>query len=224
LNRVRSLFGFFRLHRLDLFDDLFQERLESMYRQTGAGDPPHPPAMMCMVLLLQGYVGTSDAEAVEMAIVDLRWQMVLDCLGSEQPLFSQGALQGFRERMIEHGFDQILLERTARLVREHRVTKAEGKELSKAVRVAFDSRPLIGAGRVEDTINLLGHAGRSIVRLVSNLTGLEPEEICRKAGAERQGGAGPGLERSEAEGVRDRVGRETGLLAAAVGAAERRDL
>ena len=183
LNRVRSLFGFFRLHRLDLFDDLFQERLESMYRQTGAGDPPHPPAMMCMVLLLQGYVGTSDAEAVEMAIVDLRWQMVLDCLGSEQPLFSQGALQGFRERMIEHGFDQILLERTARLVREHRVTKAEGKELSKAVRVAFHSRPLIGAGRVEDTINLLGHAGRSIVRLVSNLTGLEPEEICRKAGA-----------------------------------------
>jgi hypothetical protein len=48
--------------------------------------------------------------------------------------------------------------------------------------VALDSRPLAGAGRVEDTINLLGHAARSIVQLVSKLTQREPEEICRKAG------------------------------------------
>src|SRR5579862_1172888 len=80
LNRVRTLFGFLRLNRHKLFDDAFQEQLEGMYRQTGAGDEPHAPAMLCMVVLLQGYVGASDAEAVELAVMDRRWQMVLDCL------------------------------------------------------------------------------------------------------------------------------------------------
>lgn len=182
LNRVRALFGFLRLNRRVLFDDDFQEQLEGMYRQTGAGDPPHPPALMCMVLLLQGYVGASDAEAVELAIMDRRWQMVLDCLGAEEPPFSQGALQAFRERMVAHEMDRVLLERTVALVRDGVASKSEGQTLKKALRVAVDSRPLIGAGKVEDTINLLGHAAQSIVRLVSKITERSTEDICRRAG------------------------------------------
>ena len=182
LNRVRALFGFLRTKRHLLFDDTFQEQLEGMYRQTGAGDAPHAPAMLCMVVLLQGYVGASDAEAVEMAVMDRRWQLVLDCLDVEEPPFAQGALQAFRERMVANGMDRVLLERTVALVREGAVTKAEGHQLSNAVRVAIDSRPLAGAGRVEDTINLLGHAARNIVKLVAKLTERAPEEICRKAG------------------------------------------
>ena len=88
LGRVRALFGFLREKRHVLFDDAFQERLEEMYRQTGAGDEPHAPAFLCMVLLLQGYVGASDAEAVEMSVMDRRWQLVLDCLDAEEPPFS----------------------------------------------------------------------------------------------------------------------------------------
>ena len=183
LNRVRALFGFLRLKRDVLFDEKFQEQLEEIYRQTGAGDPPHPPAMMCMVLLLQGYVGASDAEAVELALMDLRWQMCLDCIGADEPVFSQGALQAFRERMVAHEMDRVLLERTVALVRDGVASKGEGQMLTKAVRVAIDSRPLVGAGRVEDTINLLGHAARSIVRLVSKILGWAPEDVCRKAGA-----------------------------------------
>jgi hypothetical protein len=128
-------------------------------------------------------LGVSDAEAVELSVVDLRWQMVLGCLGAEKPSFSQGALQAFRERMVAHNVDQALLERTAALVREGSVTEAERKSLSKALRVAVDSRPLAGAGKVEDTINLLGHAARSIVRVMSKLTERTEEEICRKARA-----------------------------------------
>ena len=93
LTRVRKLFGFLRERRHELFDDTFQAQLDGMYRDTGAGDLPHPPALLCMVTLLQGYVGASDAEAVELSLVDLRWQMVLDCLGAVTPPFSQGALQ-----------------------------------------------------------------------------------------------------------------------------------
>src|SRR5271163_2450510 len=175
LNRVRTLFGFLRLNRHKIFAEAFQDQLEGMYRQTGAGDEPHAPAMLCMVLLLQGYVGASDAEAVEFAVMDRRWQMVLDCLDVEEPPFSQGALQAFRERMIEHDMDRVLLERTVALVRDGLVTKGEGQQLSKAVRVAIDSRPLAGAGRVEDTLNLLGHAARLIVKSVSQILDREPE-------------------------------------------------
>ncbi|WP_437974976.1 IS1182 family transposase [Sorangium sp. So ce295] len=182
LTRVRALFGFLRQHRHELFDETFQEQLEGMYRTTGAGEPPHPPALMCMVTLLQGYVGASDAEAVELSVVDLRWQMVLGCLGAATPPFSQGALQAFRERMVAHEMDRMLLERTVALVRSGAMTEGERRAVSKALRVAIDSRPLAGAGRVEDTINLLGHAARSIVRVVSKITERPPEEICRKAG------------------------------------------
>ncbi len=182
LTRVRALFGFLRLNRHVIFDDEFQDRLEEMYRRTGAGDPPHPPAMLCMALLLQGYVGASDAEAVELTVMDLRWQMALDCFGSGEPAFSQGALQAFRERMVEHEMDRALLERTVALVRDGVATNGEGQSLSKALRVAVDSRPLAGAGRVEDTINLLGHAARNIVRIVSKIMDRSPDEICRRAG------------------------------------------
>jgi len=96
---------------------------------------------------------------------------------------SQGALSAFRERLIEHPMDRVLLERTVALVREGVASQGEGQSLSKALRVAIDSRPLAGAGRVEDTMNLLGHAARTIVRIVSQITDRPVDEICRKAGA-----------------------------------------
>jgi hypothetical protein len=61
------------------------------------------------------------------------------------------------------------------------LTKPEERGLTKALRAALDSRPLVGAGRVEDTINLLGHAARCIVQMVKKLTGRDEEEICRMA-------------------------------------------
>jgi hypothetical protein len=54
------------------------------------------------------YIGVSDAEAIELSVVDLRWQMVLGCLGAVTPPFSQGALQAFRERMVAHEMDRHL--------------------------------------------------------------------------------------------------------------------
>ena len=97
--RVRKLFAFLREHRLELFDDDFQAELDVMYRGSGAGKAPIAPALMAMAMLLQGYVGASDAESVELTVVDLRWQMVLGCLGADTPPFSQGALHDFRYRM-----------------------------------------------------------------------------------------------------------------------------
>jgi len=180
LNRTRKLFRFLREHRHELFDDEFQAELESMYRGTGAGKDPVSPALMAMAVLLQGYLGMSDAEAVELTVVDLRWQMVLDRLGSDKPAFSQGALQAFRDRLIRTDMDRRLLEQTVELARK---TKGfDPKKLPTSLRTAMDSAPLQGAGRVEDTINLIAHAARKVVTCAAVLLDWKPDEVCQDAG------------------------------------------
>ena len=127
-------------------------------------------------LLLQGFTGVSDAEAVELAVMDARWQLVLGCLGKEDPPFSQGGLVQFRERLIAADLDRRLLERTVELARESKAF--DWKKVPKTLRLAVDSRPLAGAGRVEDTFNLLGHAARKIVELAAAVTGWDAAAIC----------------------------------------------
>lgn len=178
--KKRRLFVFLREHRHDLFNDDIQAELESMYRGTGAGKEPVAPALMAMALILQGYLKVSDADAVEMTVVDLRWQMVLGRLGAEEPAFSQGALFEFRERLIASDMDRRLLEHTARIARSSKGFDA--KKLPKTLRVAVDSSGLEGAGRVEDTINLIAHAARKVVDCAAQLLQLETEELCRRAG------------------------------------------
>ena len=48
----------------------------------------------------------------------------------------------------------------------------------------MDSRPLVGAGRVEDTFNLLGHAARKIAECAADMSGLSFEEVCHRSHAE----------------------------------------
>lgn len=180
LGRVRKLLGFLRLHRHELFDAAFQDDLAAMYRTTGAGKEARPPAMLAMAMLVQGYLGISDAEMIELTVLDLRVQMVLGCLGAEAPPFSQGALQEFRERLIAADLDRRVLERTVELAK---ATQAfDPRKLPKTLRVAIDSSPLEGAGRVEDTFNLLAHAARNVVRCAAGLLGWTDEQVCREAG------------------------------------------
>jgi Transposase DDE domain/Transposase domain (DUF772) len=180
LTRVRKLFGFLRLHRAKLFDESFQDELATMYRQTGAGKDPCPPALLAMAVLLQGYLQISDAEAVELTVMDKRWQLVLDRLDEKEPAFSQGALFAFRGRLIRTGMDRRLLVRTAELAKETK--DFDYKKLPKTLRLAVDSAPLAGAGRVEDTINLLWHAARKIVEGVAQWLEWEQGAVCKAAG------------------------------------------
>ena len=76
---------------------------------------------------------------------------MLGCLGAETPAFSQGALFDFWMRLLSTGLDQRLLERTVELARRR------GGFEAKSLRLALDSSPLWGRGRLEDTLNLLGH-------------------------------------------------------------------
>jgi len=180
LRRTRKLFAFLRDHRHELFDEAFEAELGLMYRDTGAGASALPPALLAMATILQSYHGVSDAEAVELTVVDLRWQLVLDRLGSSEPAFAQDTFREFRERMIRTGMDRRLLERTVEFAR---LTKAfDWKKLPKSLRVAMDSSPLEGAGRVEDTINLLAHAARKVVLCAADLLGWPVDRVANAAG------------------------------------------
>ena len=180
MKRTGKLFAFLRRHRHELFDEAFQAELEAMYRQTGAGKEPLPPARMAMATLIQGYLGASDATLVELTVFDLRVQMVLDCLGHSEPAFSQGALCDFRHRLIRTNMDRRLLEKSVEVAMSQR--EFGWRALKSSLRVAIDSRPLEGAGRVEDTFNLLGHAARKVVKCAARLLGWSADRVCREAG------------------------------------------
>lgn len=186
-----------------------------MYRGTGAGSEPVPPAQLAMALIVQSYLALSDADAVEASVLDLRWQLLLGCLGTTEPPFQQGALQAFRERLIAHDMDRRLLERTVELAKSTK--EFDWKKLPKTLRVAIDhSAPLEGAGRVEDTINLVAHAARKVVECAARWSACARRRARPAPHAEHQGGTRPRLERPGPEGrrgeePRDRDSHETSL-------------
>jgi hypothetical protein len=73
-------------------------------------------------------------------------------MGEDEPPFSKWTLVNFRKRLMESELDRRLIERTVP------VAKRKGGFSGGRLRAALDSSPLWGAGRVEDTYNLLGHA------------------------------------------------------------------
>src|SRR5262245_40892780 len=174
LHRIGKFYVFLREVRAKLFDAAFQAELAAVYQPRGTA--PLPPALLAMVTLLQAYDQVGDADAVVTASMDKRWQLVLGTLGEEAAPFSQGALVAFRERLIAHDLDRTLVARTVALA------KASGKFGWQHLRAALDSSPLIGAGRVEDTWNLLGRAMQQLVVLASQVTGLSQAVIHHKAG------------------------------------------
>ena len=176
-----KFYAFLRRERQVIFDDAFQRELLAMYSQDVTGAPPVAPAMMAMVTILQGYEKCSDADAVEQTVFDRRWQMVLDLPADGEPAFAQGALVEFRARLIKHAMDKRLVEQSVKVAKE---TKGFGH---KALRVALDSAPLWGAGRTEDTFNLIGHALAVVVACAAATVECPKSEVIAGAGLELVG-------------------------------------
>src|SRR3989440_12292677 len=139
-----KLFIFLREHRHELFDEAFQQELATLYQSSSRGQPPIPPAQLALATILQAYTGVSDDEVIEATTMDRRWQLVLDCLDTQEPPFSKGTLVAFRQRLIETQMDRRLIERTIELA------KASAGFGAGPLRAALDSSPLWGVSRVED--------------------------------------------------------------------------
>jgi hypothetical protein len=180
INHIKraKLFVFLRHHRHELFDDAFQGELAALYAQSHRGHPPIAPAQLALATIVQAYTRVSDDEVIEATLMDRRWQLVLDCLDTELAPFSKGTLVTFRKRLIEAQMDRRLIERTIEIAGQSQIFGP------RALRAALDSSPLWGAGRIEDTYNLVGHALRKAMRMVADQQGRELVEIGKEAGAE----------------------------------------
>src|SRR5213082_3605802 len=167
IKRIRrgKLFVSLRQHRHELFDEAFQQELASLYHESQRGQPPVPPALLALATILQAYTKVSDDEVIEATVMDRRWQLVLDCMDAGESPFAKGTLVAFRKRLIEKNLDRRLVERTVELAA---ATRGFG---ARALRAALDSSPLWGAGRVEDTLNLTGHALRKAPGVIAAVQG-----------------------------------------------------
>jgi hypothetical protein len=174
--KARKFFVFLRAIRHELLDADLQTTLAKSYSPEPKGKAPVEVGLLALALLLQAYCNVGDRDAVELTVMDKRWQMVLDCLGAEHPPFSQGTLYNFRMRLIAHNLDKTLLERTVALAEK------TGGFGARQLRVALDSTPLFGAGRVEDTLNLLGHALRKAVDVAAQKLATSAEALVEAAG------------------------------------------
>jgi hypothetical protein len=102
--------------------------------------------------------------------------LVLGCLGATTAPFSQGVLVKFRARMIAHDLDQKLLERTVTLA------KRTGRFGWQKLQAALDSSPLWGAGRIEDTWNLIGRALGAVVTCAAKAVDRPRAAVIAEAG------------------------------------------
>ena len=174
--KARKFFVFLRERRHELLDTVLQDTLAQAYPPEPGGKAPVEAGVLALATLLQAYCNVSDRDAVELTVMDKRWQMVLDCLDAEQPPCSQGTLFNFRMRLIQHNLDKTLLEQTVALAEK------TGGFGARPLRAVLDSTPLFGAGRVEDTFNLLGHALRKLVGLAAQELDTSVDAIVADAG------------------------------------------
>jgi IS5 family transposase len=184
VSRIRraKLFVFLRRQRAAIFSVDFQNELATLYKDSPVGQPPIPPAQLALATILQAYTGVSDDEVIEATVMDRRWQLVLDCLDEPDPPFSKGTLIAFRTLLIAHDMDRRLIEQTVAIAdQSHEFGERQ-------LRAALDSSPLWGAGRVEDTYNLVGHALKKALGVIARQQGWELAEVASAMGVPVLGG------------------------------------
>jgi hypothetical protein len=92
----RKCFVFLREYRHALLDADLPHLLAQSYQPGLGGQEPVEAGLLALATLLQAYGNASDRDAVELTVMDKRWQRVLDCLDAEQPPFSPGTLFNVR--------------------------------------------------------------------------------------------------------------------------------
>jgi hypothetical protein len=137
------------------------------------GRPSIPPSQLALLTLLQHHAGVCDAEAVERTCFDARWAAVLGThLG--QPLCAKSTLQLFRAHLILH--EQVLTVFQSSLTAAREAGLLKGTPL----RIALDTKPILGRGAVEDTYNLLATGMRQLCKELARPQQQRPEDWARR--------------------------------------------
>src|SRR3954454_7364037 len=110
----------------------------------GTGRPSIPPSLLAKVLLLAYRDGLSDERAMEALRFDLRWKVALD-LPVDDPGFHSTSLVKFRARLLLHGKERVVFERSLELATELGVLEGDVEQI-------VDSTPMLGAAAIQDTV------------------------------------------------------------------------
>jgi transposase len=126
----------------------------------GRGRPSIPPSTLAKILLLAYRCGLSDRQAMEAVRFDLRWKVALG-LPLDHEGFHPTSLVRFRARLLLHGKERVVFERSLVLARELGLLK-------EAVEQVVDSTPMLGAAATQDTVTLVRSGVRKLLDAVAS--------------------------------------------------------
>jgi hypothetical protein len=147
---------------------LFSDAEFATFYSEKMGRPSVPPSQLALMTLLQHEAACSDAEAAARTGYDLRWAAVLRRAAGE-PLCAKSTLQLFRGHLVLHDEVRTIFQRS---IEEAKRAGLLGKG---RLRIAVDTKPILGRGAVEDTYNLLGSGIQQLVRALATLDRKRPE-------------------------------------------------
>jgi len=122
------------------------------------GRPSIPPSLLAKVLLLAYRDGLSDERAMDAVRFDLRFKVALD-LPVDHPGFHPTSLVRFRARLLLHGKERLVFERSLELATELGLISGPAEQI-------IDSTPMLGAAAVKDTATLVRSAVRKLIDAV----------------------------------------------------------
>jgi transposase len=122
------------------------------------GRPSIPPSLLAKVLLLAYREGLSDVRAMEALRFDLRWKVALD-LPIDHPGFHPASLVRYRARLLLHGKERLIFERSLELAAELGLIEGAAEQI-------VDSTPMLGAAAVQDTATLVRSGVRKLLDAV----------------------------------------------------------
>jgi len=114
-----------------------------------------PPARLTKVLILQNYEDLSDREALENIRFNIKWKYALN-VPIDYEGFDRSLLVYFRARLLVNNKDKMVFKKTLELARKVGLLKKEVDQV-------IDSTPMLGAGAVKDTYELLRDGIRKVL-------------------------------------------------------------
>jgi hypothetical protein len=147
---------------------LFRDADFAAFYADRLGRPSAPPSLLALLTLLQHESGCSDAEAIARSAFDLRWAAVLRKAAGE-PFCAKSTFQLFRAHLVLHDGVRTLFEQSIAEARRAGLLKGG------ALRIALDTKPILGRGAVEDTYNLLATGIQQLVRSLAAAARQSPE-------------------------------------------------
>src|SRR3989454_2030027 len=123
------------------------------------GRPAEAPWRLALVTVFQAMENLTDRQAAQMVALRMDWKYALS-LAPEDEGFDYSVLSQFRQRLIEEGAEDLVLEPRLPVCREHGYIRAGGKQRT-------DSTHVLAAVRALSSLESVGEALRAALNVLA---------------------------------------------------------